>query len=298
MTPEQTGALLAGCRWLLYAAVLGVVGAAGARFVAARLGLDPFRATLQRRLDRLAMFASLAWLLALASTFAAQVVSWFGPRAFADYSLMHDILSRTRWGEAWIISFASAIGALAATGVTAWRGYRPVGLLAPVGAILTTPMLGHAAGGGKLLWFLHTTHLLGTGLWLGTLLMLALSTWAFWRDDSRSPTLLRTMLESFTPVALSGAALAIATGLFISAEHVWPVGRFVRSGYGVTLMVKVAIVAIIGILGWINWRRLRPAADLPHKRRQLRRAVIAELAIGFGLVLAATAWLTGLEMPM
>jgi hypothetical protein len=63
-------------------------------------------------------------------------------------------------------------------------------------------------------------------------------------------------------------------------------------------MVKIAMVAVIGVLGWINWRRLRPAADLPRERRQLRSAVIAELATGFGLVLAVTAWLSGLEMPM
>jgi putative copper export protein len=147
------------------------------------------------------------------------------------------------------------------------------------------------------MWFLHATHLLGTGMWLGTLLMLALSTWALWRDDSRSPTHLRTMLQSFTPVALTGAALTIATGVFMSAEYVWPIEKL-KTEYGQTLMVKIGIVAVVGILGWINWRRLRPAAEIMRKRRQLRGVVVAELAIGFFVVLAVTAWLSGLPMPM
>jgi putative copper export protein len=298
MTPDLAGLTLAGCRWLLYAAVLAVVGAAGARFVTDRIGSEMF-ANSRRPVDRLALIASVVWLLALAVTFAAQVISWFGPRALGDYTLMHGMLVRTRWGEAWMIAFGSAVAAVGTAGVMSWRGSRPVvALLAPAGAILTTPLLGHAAGRGSVVWILHGTHLLGTGMWLGTLLMLALATWAHWRDDSPSPALLRRMLESFTPVALCGAALTVATGMLIAAEHVWPVGRFLQSAYGLTLMVKIAMVAVIGVLGWINWRRLRPAADLPRERRQLRSAVIAELATGFGLVLAVTAWLSGLEMPM
>jgi putative copper export protein len=301
MTPELVG-LLAGCRWLLYVTVLAVIGTEGAWFVTTRVRSDPFRAiflTIQPRLDRLAVVASIVWVLALASTFVAQFAAWFGLQSFGDSGLVHAMLFRTRWGRAWIIAFTSAAVAAAAAGTSWWwASRRALRFLALAAAILTTPLIGHAAGHGLLMWFLHATHLLGTGMWLGTLLMLALTTWAFWRDESRSPTHLRTMLQSFTPVALTGAALTIATGVFMSAEYVLPVEKLLKTDYGRTLMVKIGIVAVVAILGWINWRHLRPAAEITRKRRQLRRVVVAELAIGLFVVLAVTAWLSGLPMPM
>jgi copper resistance protein D len=303
MSPELASVLLAGCRWLTYAAVLAMVGSAGARHVTARVSSEQFvaiRPALHRQIDRLAAIASIAWVLALALTFAAQVTSWFGARALLERELMQGMLFRTKWGEAWLISGTSAVGAVIAHAVAVvWRPGRPaVVFLAPVAAILTTPLLGHAAGRGSLSWSLHATHLLGTGIWLGTLLMLALPTRALWRDGSRSAALVRNMLQAFTPVALTGAALTIATGVFIAAEHIWPLATILKSSYGLTLTVKIVFVALIAVLGWINWRRLRPAADLDDRRRQLRRAVVAELAIAFVIVLAVAAWLSGLPMPM
>jgi putative copper export protein len=303
LTAETTAALLAGCRWLLYVAVMSLVGVAGARWVIRRsrsAGFEALQPGLDDRLIRSALALTALWIVALVATLAVNVVAWFGPAGLADLERLEILLFQTRWGQSWQYSFGAAVVALS-VGVTARlvRVLRPAALVVvAAAAILSTPLIGHAAGHGVVLWSLHAIHFLGTGLWLGTLLILSWHTWPLWRDASLAPGALRRLLRAFTPIALTGAAVAVASGVGISLAHIWPPQSAFQTLYGMTLVVKVAVVIFIAGLGWLNWRRFGPVAE-EHaiRRRRLRRSVVAELALAFVLVLALTAWLAGLPTP-
>jgi putative copper resistance protein D len=303
MTAEQAALLLAASRWLSYSAVLGLVGASGAWLVVRRITAEPFVALapmLAHRLRRTAAVMAGLWIVALLAMLAANVISWFGPAGLGDPERIDAMLFQTTWGRSWINTFASAVaaGAIAAAAIRI-ASLRPLALiLAPAAAVVPTPLIGHAAGHGTAVWALHSMHLLGAGLWLGTLLVLVWQTWTLWRASSPAPAALRQVLVAFSPIALAGAALAASSGGLLSVEHVWPPATAFETAYGITLAVKIAIVAAVAALGWLNWRRLGPRAGDATGRRQLRRAVALEIVLGFAVVLAVTAWLTGLETPM
>lgn len=304
MTPETAAVLLAGCRWLLYIAILAIVGVAGARRVVRRAGagaLAPLAPMFQERLARSLVPLSLFWIAALLATLAVTVFAWFGTAGLTNPENLSTMLSQTSWGRSWVQTFWAAAVALAFV-VTA-RYLRSVESLAvgvaTVAAVVPTPLIGHAAGHGTLLWVLHSAHLIGAGLWLGTVLIVAWHTWPIWRDVSPIPDGLSALLRAITPIALTGAAIAVGSGAWLALYHVWPVQTVFETPYGATLVMKSMVVALIAALGWLNWRRFGPgSASGAATRRRLRASVGAELALAFVGVLLLTAWLSGLPMPM
>jgi putative copper export protein len=302
MSSETAAVVLAGCRWLIYAAVLGLTGIAGARLVLRRVtdGLGSLdHASLERALTRTTNRFALLWIVALLLTLGTTIVTWFGSSGLTDVERIRTMLLDTRWGNSWAIAFAAACVASGWLVVARRRAIvRPSPLLiAILAAVIPTPLIGHAAGYGNTVWVLHAGHLLGTGLWLGTVFVVVTHTWRLWSDPEGTPTL-RQMLAAISPLALTGAAMAVGSGVWMSAVHVWPPQTLLESAYGATLAAKISVVVLIAALGWLNWRRFGPYVDRPDARRRLRRSVVVELTLGLGVVLILTAWLSGLEAPM
>ena len=309
MSPETIDLLLAASRWLIYAGALGMVGARGALLVADRVNTPQTRTftdAIARRLPALALSASVVWACGLVAMLAAQSVSWFGVEGLGDPDRLRDMIVRSRWGAWWFKVFVSAVVVIAAH-VLARRApvWTPRAIvLAALVAIVATPVLGHAAGRGATTWLLHSLHLAGSGLWIGTLLMLAWTTWPMWGDGTASSsnssertTALRDLLSAFTPVALGGAGLVLASGALLTTTQIWPLGTFFDTAYGAALSRKLVFVAVMLALGWLNWRHFRPELEIDARRRALRNAVRIELTIGFLVVLVLTAWLSGLPTP-
>jgi putative copper export protein len=304
MTPETAAVLLAGCRWALYVAVLALVGVAGARHVLRRAGsgaLAPIAPMLEQRLVASLTPLTAFWMAALLGTLAINVIAWFGPGGLTDPERYQVMLSQTSWGRSWARTFIAAAAALALA--IAARFARPVApaavTAAAAAAVLPTPLIGHAAGHGTLIWALHATHLAGAGLWLGTVMLVAWQTWPLWRDVASVPGALSGLLRAITPVALTGAGIAVGSGVWLAIYHVWPPQTTFDTAYGTTLAVKTVVVALIGVLGWLNWRRFGPRSAVQSAdRRRLRQSLIAEMMLAFVVVLALTAWLSGLPMPM
>jgi len=294
--------LLAISRWLTFASVVALVGAAGAQFVAARLTAPDtggFRACLDQRLPRLAATAAMCWLVALLGVWAVMALSWFGPDAFTDRERLTSMIADSRWGQAWLTAFVTCVIANAALGLARGRlaWHRRIVTLSAIAAIVTTPLIGHAGAQGAAIRLLHAGHLAGAGLWLGTLLMLSWPTWALWRDHATAGGL-GNLLSRFTPVALTGAGIVVASGALLTASQIWPVTLVFDTAYGNAIVRKVVAVLMMAGLGWLNWRHFRPAAHVEGRRRLLRHAVRAEIALGFLVVLAITAWLSGLPTPL
>jgi copper transport protein len=230
---------------------------------------------------------------------AAQLYAWFGVGAFEYIDPVRIILTQSVWGRAWSAESGAAALSVGAAGLAMrWPRVRVVLSLAiTLGIVLTVPATGHAASHGALVAWLHVIHLLGGGLWLGTLAALTIVTWPLWRRESAEAGALRAVLTSFTPVALFGAALVVVSGTLLTLEHVDSLTTLLNSDYGRTLAAKVAVVSVIAVVGWRNWRRLRPQADDARSRDRLRRSALLELGLAFLVVLILTAWLSGLPMP-
>jgi len=302
MSSETTDLLLAGSRWLTYLGAIAIVGARGAQLVAGRartpLTLE-FTTMIDRRLPGLALLASFTWTAGLLAMLVAQSVSWFGADGATNLDRIRSVIGESRWGAAWLRVFGCAAVAvvlhLLARAVPVLRSRAIV--VASLLAVVATPLIGHAAGQGARPWILHSMHIAGAGLWLGTLLILARATWPLWSDRSTTAAGLRALLTAFTPVALVGAGLVMITGAVLTTDQIWPLGTFFDTAYGGALSRKLVVVVVIVGLGWLNWRNFRPAAEDSAVRARLRRSVGWELALGLLAVLALTAWLTGLAPP-
>jgi putative copper export protein len=293
---------LALARWAAQTSAVLFIGSAGGHLTVVRApgqALDPLRSLLGRRLARLAILSGLSFALACVLMLAAQVFSWYGLHGLTDAEQIFIIVDGTRWGRNWTRTAWIAGGLLAAGGVSAvWpRTRRGVVLPAALAMAFAVPLLGHGVTHGAAIWVLHALHVLGAGLWIGTLTMLALVSWALWQDDSPSPAALAAVLRAFSPIALVGGALLASTGAWIAVEHIRPFEALWEAAYGLTLLFKLAAVAVVASLGFLNWRRHRPAAGSPAGRRALRRAVRVELVVALAIVLGITAWLSGLPIP-
>jgi putative copper export protein len=101
----------------------------------------------------------------------------------------------------------------------------------------------------------------------------------------------------FSPIALTGASLAIAAGGLLAFRYLE--GSFTAlwtSGYGRTLLVKLGVLALVMGMGALNWRVLSPQLGRPDGARALRRSSVLELALGT-VLLGVTAALVATGMP-
>jgi putative copper export protein len=134
------------------------------------------------------------------------------------------------------------------------------------------------------LWIaLDAAHALGALLWIGGLALVV-------------PFLLRSesgaLLSRFAPVALTGASVAVVTGVLRTLTVLPSVDALVTLTYGRVLLLKLLAVGLVGWFGWRNYRAHagRRTLDVARSRGLERRARI-ELALA-SVVIGLTAWLS------
>lgn len=258
-------------RWVLSASALGVIGAFGATLLTYPANARVM--TVGRR-------ASLLLVLASFLVITQQLYAWFGTEGLTDPANVWTMLSITLWGLhwAWMASVAVAVAivlAIAASRPALW--IYAIGASA-FGVAATVPLIGHGGTHDALTTMLHRVHLFGAGLWIGSLGVAVLA------NIGDTPRLLSS-LRRFAPIAMTGAAMAAASGIVLAWEHLRPLSTLWTSDYGRVLFGKVAGVLIVGGLGFVNWRGPR------------LRVVIAEITIAVVVVLSLTALLSETQMP-
>ena len=296
--PDLTSLLLAGARWLTYLSVLLIVGGAGARVVVARAStataVDVVKAILFARIERTARLGAWLWCASVGCTLAIQLFAWFGADGMLDSENVGVMISGTVWGQGWQWTAIGSCGTLAL--FIAARVAPPLSVLVLFGSAgavaVISPLIGHGGSHGTVVWMLHAAHLLGAGLWIGTLGVLLRTIGV--RPHSE---VLRPLLVSLSPVALTGASIAVATGSILALEHFPSLSSVVDTAFGITLLVKIFVVLDLIALGYLNWKVFGPRAMSDGGRAKLINVAIAEAALGFVLVLAITAWLSGLPIP-
>jgi putative copper export protein len=295
--------LLAAARWLTYIAGLLVIGHAGTRIVNWRaLSRHASPALINTVERRQSVFVAIAAGLLACSAIAlllAYSFHWYGLAGFADRIKLGELID-TGWGERWRAT-AWLAGANIASALLLWRWRRArmlTSIVMAAGAALVMPLPGHGGSHGTSNWIYHSTHLLGAGLWMGTLAGVLVTTRTIWQSgDEATSTLLRRLLGSFSPIAIAGATLAIGTGTVLAWNHVMTFEYLRDTEFGRTVALKVFFVAVTVGLGFLNWRRLTPRAVDNASRRRLRRIAVIEALIAFVAILALTGWLSGQESP-
>jgi len=288
--------LLVSSRWVAYAPTFLILGVPGACLVrawsSASASPDRERA-LDRRVVMVGLWSARVAVLMLGWRLFAQTYSNFGLEEPVTWHLAGVVLTKTMWGDhlidqAWTLAAVMAGFEIARRLV--WLRWI-VGPAAAVALAMVTPLTSHAANHGAALWRLHVVHLIGAGLWIGTLGVFALTGFERWLPR----------LRTYSPIAIVGLSLALASGAAMTWRHIQPWPEAWSTPFGKALAAKIAAVVLTMAWGAVNWRMLRPrvdrAPDDERARRTLRRGAWVEVLIGFLVVVGLTSILTGLAMP-
>lgn len=247
-----------------------------------------------------------AWFLLVLSMArgALQVLAFTFPGERIEPALARDVLSAGSWGTGWIVQTCGAFALLALSWLLRNDRRRLRWVVAGFALVLIVAQSGMGHG-ADMHWSptvlgraVHVTHLLGAGLWLGTLAMLALAVIPSLHAHRHLP-MLSALIGGYSRVARLGVALVVTSGLIATWRYSTAITELPESRWGVLLLVKLGLVAAAGLVGLYNWRRLTPRllADSPGSANHLLRSAAVEVAIGVGIV-AVTALLAAAALPI
>ena len=307
-------------RWIQFIALLLLIGAVAFRqFVLAflRRKEDPDSPMLddaERGAARVGHLAARALIVTLALRLLAQSYAMHGAADAWNLGLSAQMIGKTLWGKGWLLQlvgvvvagvgfhFADRGSATSGTRRTGWR-------IAALGAVLLAffpAFSGHAIASPKLrslAVLADGLHVLGASSWLGSLaivLIVGLPAALRLTPPERGP-MVAELINAFSPTALASAALAASTGVFAAWQHVGRVPNLWGTRYGITLLVKLAILGIVTLTGLYNWRFVKPRLGTDDATLHLRRSARIEVMVAV-LVLLVTAILvatpTSLDMDM
>ena len=248
-----------------------------------------------------------------------QSVVFFGVpmSAVLSQSLWGVVRTSTRFGEVWnarmivLAVCAAMIGA-------AWLNrkgnpelVRPMwsaSLWGTAIALGASSVISHAAGSRTAAWaalLLDWTHLIAVAAWVGGLAALVFVLPAALRglDANSARKALLAALRRFSPIAAACLPIVIATGVFSASLWVRP-DDLTSTGYGLALLVKLAMVAGLAGLGAVHYAALHAdspartglAAKLATVGRWLRTL---RLEVVFAaLTVIGAGWLTAAPVPV
>jgi copper transport protein len=213
---------------------------------------------------------------------------------------MIDMAMHTRWGFALRLEIGAALVALVSFALAVQR-FRGAWLIASIsaGVLAVTPALaGHAAASPRFTSLMIASdclHVLGASSWLGSLfaVMVVGVPVSFALDGVERWSSVASLVNSFSPVALSSATIVIISGLLASWVHLEHLSALWQTAYGQTLLVKLALVAATLMVGGYNFRRVQPRLVREEGITHLRRSASLELLVGL-LIVVVTGFLTGI----
>ncbi|HEY1299852.1 MAG TPA: copper homeostasis membrane protein CopD [Stellaceae bacterium] len=198
------------------------------------------------------------------------------------------VLTRTRFGEVWILRFALA--AMLALCLIAGRRRDPrfssaadaIALPLSVVFLAALAWVGHSGAtpgpAGRVHLAADVLHLLAAGLWLGMLVPLALLLTQVLRAGGSEWSVARIATARFSLLAAPAVAVLFAAGLVNTWFLAGTIPALIGTPYGRLLLLKIAV--FIGMLGVAAVNRLRLTPRLAGAAReaagQLRRNAVFE----------------------
>ncbi len=292
-------------RWLGYLGVLGVFGAVVFLLLVlpATAAADPaWIESVQEaswRARRWGVMSALIFLMAAIARLVAQGAALAGP-AGVDLEVINAIVLESPWGRAWLIQMVSGglLLALLTTGERRWARLGALALLPLLAASMG--VAGHALSAPwppAVVVSAHAVHLMGAGVWLGSLLMVLVAGLPAARSSgSGTSARMATMVSVFSPLGLACGALVVLTGAVAAAAHLGSIRAIWETDYGRVLILKLGVVAVVAGLGGFNWLRMRPRLAASREGKSLSASGGFELAFAV-LVLLVTAVLVATPPP-
>jgi copper transport protein len=231
-------------------------------------------------------------------------------KLYAETIAMHEVAARTilfstSWGWAWLAEITACVIAVLAFAVAhragKQRGRWTLAAFCALTLAVTPSLTGHAIGSDDAVFAvpLDSLHVLAGSAWLGTLgmiLLVGIGTAAKAPGAISIGSRVASLVNAFSPLALVCGGALVATGIATSLLHLSPISRLWTSTYGMTLIVKLALVSLLFSLGAWNWRRVKPNLGGDEGVVALRFSAKLELVASV-LVLAVTAFLVALPLP-
>lgn len=215
-----------------------------------------------------------------------------------------NIATGTDWGQTWLWRMAAGIGlgvALVALRFAPdlWQpAVRLAALLLGCGALWTLALVSHGAATVDIRNLAVTAdflHLLASAFWVGALFHFAAGAGLFRSlSDEDRREFLAELVPRFSVVAALSVGVIVITGVFAGWAQVTVV-EALTTPYGITLVIKVALVLPMLLLGALNLLWVRPRLRRDAASAQwLRRLLMGEAVLAV-LVLASVGLLTSLE---
>lgn len=293
-------------RWFEFVALLTVLGALGFRHgvlppLAAR-GVPTADASGRAR--RLGQSVLALYAVAALVRLYTQSVAMSGAEEALDPDALTRLVAQTTWGIGWS---AGIIGAtlLLVGWLVSQRSVTigtPLALTGALGMVLSPALSGHAATSRLFVWSvtLDVLHVTAAGVWLGGLLMVLFAGIpAMLRlADGNQHAAVSALVNSFHPLALFCAPIAVVSGLGMSWIRLGSLSTLWPTTYGRTLLVKLALVGLVLAMGAYNAlrarRRLRAAES--EETRRFRLTGATELTFA-AMVLVVTTFLVVTAVP-
>ena len=126
----------------------------------------------------------------------------------------------------------------------------------------------------------------GASVWLGSVFcMLAVAVPMLATQAEDGWQAIASLVNTFSPVALSAAAVVLMTGLLTAWLRLGGVSPLWTTGYGRTLLIKLLMLVGVAGAGAYNWKRMRPALGTAQATARFRRSAATELAFGVAVIL-------------
>ena len=241
------------------------------------------------------------------------------------------VLSGTHYGRVWWVR--PPVLLLLWIAWIAGRRYRNVNALGWVmfaaAAIIafTRSETGHPADHGDFTFavWIDWLHLMGAGLWIGSLFAMTLVVFPrLRRHHPQHPLLAADIFQRLSTLAGLALALILVTGIYTAWRQLDTWSAFVTTAYGRTLLVKLSLVAVLILIGahnrylklprlqqaagrvravprWLSWSLRKPTAlatadpvTTAQRLRACTHAVKAESLLGVGVLAAASVLLHGM----
>ena len=244
----------------------------------------------------LAIGSGAAWLVAVAAGMSGKPVG-----AALSQGAVSIVLTRTRFGEDWLLRFALAV--LLGFCLLGWgrRQWRVSGAIAWTVLFLTAGMLaglawaGHGAStpgpAGDLHLAADFLHLLAAGLWLGTLPPFILFLVEVPRtDDTNWAAVAATATRRYSAMAIASVAVLLMAGVINTWFLAGTVPALVGTEYGRLLLSKIGLLIAMLMVAAVNLLRLAPRLAASTRNVVWRTAARLqgnariETALGFGVV--------------
>ncbi len=143
-------------------------------------------------------------------------------------------------------------------------------LACSLAAAIFTGMVSHAAASpDDRLTAIATElcHIAAAGAWLGVLLHLVLARNLIESaTDAPGAALVAQIIKRFSPVALAAVSVLMLSGVLAAARLLATAAAVPTSAYGLTLLVKMALLLPLLFAGFINYRFIRPALNVPQQQ--------------------------------